>query len=133
MFPTCGRAPGVPPAPGRVRGRGRRGRWRAGLRSSSTPAGGRETRPSHRTGCGAALNNRPSWPPRIDRAELLGALTDAVIIADTAGRILYVNPAADRMLGAAAGELIGRPLVEIIPPRLRPAHLAGWARFVDKG
>jgi sigma-B regulation protein RsbU (phosphoserine phosphatase) len=78
------------------------------------------------------VNGRPSRPPSIDSAALLDALADAVVIADTAGMIVYMNPAADRLLGAPAGDLVGGPLVEIIPHRLRAAHLAGWDRFRHK-
>ncbi|HYH51349.1 MAG TPA: SpoIIE family protein phosphatase [Acidimicrobiia bacterium] len=77
------------------------------------------------------MNSRTP-PPSLDSAALLDALTDAVVIADSAGVIVYVNPAADRLLGAAAGDLVGGPLVEIIPERLRSAHLAGWERYTQK-
>lgn len=41
--------------------------------------------------------------------ETLSLLSDAVVIADGRGRIIYLNPAAERMLGCRAGNLDRRP------------------------
>lgn len=46
-----------------------------------------------------------------DRVEaLLENMTDAVIMADTEGRVLYVNPAAERMFRVTAREVAGQPV-----------------------
>src|SRR5205823_1399541 len=53
--------------------------------------------------------------------------------SDGRGLILYVNRAAERLLGWTARDLVGRPLTTIMPPRLRPAHEAGFRRFLTTG
>ncbi|MGZ3456646.1 MAG: ATP-binding protein, partial [Polyangiales bacterium] len=55
-------------------------------------------------------------------------LVDAVVAA-RGENIVYVNAAAERMLGWPAGELVGRPLTTIVPERLRAVHLAGIGRY----
>jgi PAS domain S-box-containing protein len=64
---------------------------------------------------------------------LLDALADAVVVADRTNRIVYVNPAAEKLLHWPEGELVGRPLTTVIPTRLRDQHHAGFARFVSTG
>jgi PAS domain S-box-containing protein len=76
------------------------------------------------------MSDQVSRAPELDSAALLDALADAVVIADAAGRIAYLNPAATRLLGVAPDDLVGGPLTAIIPERLRPAHHAGWQRFM---
>jgi PAS domain S-box-containing protein len=62
----------------------------------------------------------------------LQAALDAVIMADSAGLIAEFNPAAERLFGYARGEVVGKPLAElIIPPSLRDRHLRSFARFVE--
>ena len=79
------------------------------------------------------MSNPPRQAPALDSGALLEGLADAVVVADTAGAILYANPAAGRLLCVGTDKLIGRPLVDIIPERLRPAHIAGWERFMRTG
>lgn len=56
---------------------------------------------------------------------------DAVLVVDLDNRIRYANPAVSRLLGWRAEELQGELLTTtVIPPRLRAAHTAGFARFV---
>lgn len=66
----------------------------------------------------------------IDSAALLDALVDAVVVASDSGTILYVNPSAERLLGEPSVALVGLPLVEIIPERLRARHAEGFGRYV---
>ena len=47
---------------------------------------------------------------------------DAVIVADREGRITLFNPAAERTFGYPAGEVIGRPLADLMPQALRMAR-----------
>jgi PAS domain S-box-containing protein len=42
-------------------------------------------------------------------------LPDGVLVADSAGGIVLANPAAERILGSSADELVGRLLVEALP------------------
>lgn len=62
---------------------------------------------------------------------VLDELTDAVVVADAEGTIRYVNRATERLLGAGPNELTAVALVELVPDRLRAAHLAGVARFLS--
>jgi PAS domain S-box-containing protein len=65
---------------------------------------------------------------------LLEAALDAIVIIDNEGRILEFNPAAEKTFGYARSEVLGRPLADaIIPPHLRPAHQAGFSRFLSTG
>ncbi len=48
------------------------------------------------------------------RARLLGAVGEAVIATDMAGTITYWNGEAERLYGWAAGEVLGRSLVEVV-------------------
>ncbi len=58
-------------------------------------------------------------------------MPDAVIVVDLENRIRYSNPAVSRLLGWDADEMQGALLTDaVIPPRLRAAHEAGFARFV---
>ena len=55
-------------------------------------------------------------------AWLLGAATDAMLIADPQGRITLANPALERLFGIPVQELLGQPVETLIPPRLRLRH-----------
>ena len=72
-----------------------------------------------------------SDPLAIDTRQLLDGLADAVIVADDTGRIVFVNAPAGDLLGAPRSELVGQPLVTIIPERLRARHLAGFERYLS--
>ena len=64
---------------------------------------------------------------------LLEALPDAVVVADREGRIAYVNPAIQALLGHEPGALLGRPLTVLMPERLRRGHGDGFARYAATG
>ena len=66
-------------------------------------------------------------------AALVESLADAVIVADRAGRIVFWNESASRMLGWSAGEALGQPLDLIVPEKHRPAHNAGYQRVIQQG
>ena len=56
---------------------------------------------------------------------------DAVVVADAGGRITLFNPAAERTFGYEAGEVIGRPIADLMPMALRDVE--GLDRGEDKG
>jgi PAS domain S-box-containing protein len=58
---------------------------------------------------------------------------DAIITIDAAGCVLYANPRAVRMFAASTRDLVGSQVTDLIPERLRDAHRAGLARYVDTG
>src|SRR5579883_2708900 len=41
-------------------------------------------------------------------------VTDGVIVVDAAGRITFLNPSAEAITGAPAGEVIGKPLARAL-------------------
>jgi PAS domain S-box-containing protein len=63
---------------------------------------------------------------------LLETLTDAVIIVDAQGRIVFANPAAEQIFGHAIGEMLGQPLVMLMPERLRQRHLASFHDYLAR-
>ncbi|HEY8301485.1 MAG TPA: PAS domain-containing protein [Jatrophihabitans sp.] len=63
------------------------------------------------------VDSAPSFPP----AQLLAALGQAVIATDLDGRIAYWNPAAERLYGWAAAEVVGRNITEITVPQMSQA------------
>ncbi len=59
---------------------------------------------------------------------------DAVIMMDSSGKAVYWNPAAERMFGYDAEEIVGRDLHSILaPPRHRQEATRGLSRFSDSG
>lgn len=57
----------------------------------------------------------------------------AVIVGDEWNRIVGASAAAAALLGWRPEELGGRRLATVIPPRLRHAHIAGFARHLVTG
>lgn len=64
---------------------------------------------------------------------VMETISDAVITIDEGSTILYVNPAATKIFGYGAGELLGASLTTLMPDYLRRAHEAGLARYVETG
>ncbi len=58
--------------------------------------------------------------------------TAAVVAADDVNRILAASPSALALLGWDE-DLLGRRIVEIVPVRLREAHIAGFTRHLLTG
>jgi sigma-B regulation protein RsbU (phosphoserine phosphatase) len=69
----------------------------------------------------------------VDSQALLEGLADAVVVADTQNRIVYLNASAERLLRWPRDRLIGQPVVTIIPEHLRARHLEGFARYLATG
>lgn len=65
--------------------------------------------------------------------EVLERLPLATLAVDGSGLIALCNAAAGTVLGRAPGDLVGQPLASLMPDRLRAAHLAAFARFVENG
>lgn len=72
-------------------------------------------------------------PFRLFAANIIETTSDAVMSADSAQRITQWSPAAERMFGYTADEMLGRSLSEIVPSRLQRAHDSGFRRFVAGG
>ena len=60
---------------------------------------------------------------------LLGAATDAMLIADASGKIALANPACERLFGLTQEQLLGQPVELLIPARFHHRHSAQRAEF----
>ncbi len=58
---------------------------------------------------------------------------DAVISINAYGNTAYWNRAAETIFGYEAGEMIGKPITEIMPERFRSPHTEGMARATTTG
>jgi PAS domain S-box-containing protein len=69
-----------------------------------------------------------------DLKAVLNAALDCVVMMDHEGRIVGINPAAERTFSITEDEARGREMAEVlIPPTLRDAHRHGLARLLDGG
>src|SRR5205823_6791343 len=64
---------------------------------------------------------------------LVHSATDAIVTADSDGRIVSWNAAAERIFGHPADEVVGRPLSVLVPEPLRADHERGLRRFLSTG
>ena len=64
---------------------------------------------------------------------ILDSANDAIITADTEGRVRLWNPRAEEMFGRTSDEMIGQPLSVIIPGHLRELHDEGLHRVAAGG
>jgi diguanylate cyclase (GGDEF)-like protein/PAS domain S-box-containing protein len=55
--------------------------------------------------------------------KIFEAVPDGLLVADAAGRILYVNGALERLFGYPRGELVGQPVECLTPREIAPAHV----------
>lgn len=60
---------------------------------------------------------------------LLEAAPDAMVLVDHRGCILLINAETERMFGYGRGELLGRPVEELMPARFRGRHATHRAGF----
>jgi PAS domain S-box-containing protein len=58
---------------------------------------------------------------------------NAVVVADTEGRIVSWDAGAERLFGHAAADALGRSLDLIVPPAFRERHWAGFRRAMATG
>ena len=59
--------------------------------------------------------------------------SDAIVSADSAGRIVYFNQPAERIFGYPASEVVGASLTLLMPERYHAAHRSGFTRAVTTG
>lgn len=91
-----------------------------------------------RSGCDGPIV-RTEKCPRLEPEDLgighlFWAMRDAVVVGDVGtGTIVLWNPAAERLFGWSATEVIGTLLERIIPERLRAAHREGLSRYAAEG
>lgn len=70
---------------------------------------------------------------QLDLEMFVRAAGDAIIAAGSDGRIIFWNPAAERIFGFTADEALGRSLDLIIPERFRERHWAGYREVMRSG
>src|SRR5688572_12039874 len=63
---------------------------------------------------------------------IVEAANDAVILADSLGKILSMNPATTRMF-AYGDDLIGQPVSTLVPERHRKAHRDAFLKLNEAG
>jgi PAS domain S-box-containing protein len=69
-----------------------------------------------------------------DLKAVLDAALDCVVMMDHEGRIIGINPAAERVFAIRDEDARGREMAEVlIPPTMRDAHRAGLARLLAGG
>lgn len=64
------------------------------------------------------------------RWHLLESAPDAMVIADSAGKIVFVNSHAARLFGYPPRELLGESLEVLIPEQIRQAHVRDRTEYV---
>ncbi len=65
---------------------------------------------------------------------VLRSALDGIVTIDRHGNVVAFNPAAERIFGHLEAAALGRPMAElIVPPALRSAHHAGFARHLRTG
>ncbi len=62
---------------------------------------------------------------------LFDGVIDAIVTADSKGKILTVNPAAEKIFGYGPGELEGQNVRILVPPELRPNHDSFIRRYLE--
>jgi PAS domain S-box-containing protein len=70
---------------------------------------------------------------KIDFAQLLQVMGDAVIVADPQGNIVFWNAAATRIFGFSEAEAMGQNLTLITPQRLQQRHNDGFEKSMATG
>lgn len=67
-------------------------------------------------------------------AAIIGTVQNAIVAADSEGRIMDFNAAAERIFGYTKEQAMGQPLADLIVPEThREAHRAGILRFAETG
>jgi PAS domain S-box-containing protein len=65
--------------------------------------------------------------------QMLGALfqytSEGIIITDTEGKIVMVNPRAENLFGYAQEELLGKTIEILVPPHLRHRHVNNRSEY----
>jgi PAS domain S-box-containing protein len=74
----------------------------------------------------AAIIPKASAIKRHDQAT---PITDAIVMTDATGRILFVNEQAEALFGYTAHELVGQLLIRFLPEQFRETHDALMARY----
>jgi PAS domain S-box-containing protein len=63
--------------------------------------------------------------------QLTEASQDAIVVGDQLGRITLFNPAAEKLFGYAAAEVVGQPLACLMPAEFGERHEDGFRRYLQ--
>jgi PAS domain S-box-containing protein len=63
-------------------------------------------------------------------AELFDAAPDAIVVVDERGIIEFANRRTEELFGWARADLIGQPIEELVPRRLRGTHVGDRTRYI---
>ncbi|MFQ5705631.1 MAG: PAS domain S-box protein, partial [Gemmatimonadales bacterium] len=74
---------------------------------------------------------RSLWESQAQFKAVAESAPNAIVVADTDGRITFWNLAAQKIFGYTTTEVLGQPLATLIPERLRRSTLHGLARAVS--
>jgi len=73
------------------------------------------------------LSSSQAWAEK-----LIECSPDGIVVTDGDGRVVEVNPQAERMFGFTRAELVGLPIEIVIPERFRSAHITQRKRYADQ-
>jgi two-component system sensor histidine kinase DevS len=65
-------------------------------------------------------------------AGLLDTVPDGVLLIDESGQLLLMNTRIEELFGYTRADLLGRPVEELLPERLRDDHVKHRAEFGDR-
>jgi PAS domain S-box-containing protein len=99
------------------------------------PANSNEGAPfrHHRVEQAPGVPGAPARCPVFTAGPIMQAASEAIICVDDAQRIVMINPAAQRMFGCTAAEVLGQNLARFIPLRHRKAHALHVRQFAQSG
>ncbi|WP_276261506.1 bacterio-opsin activator domain-containing protein [Haloglomus litoreum] len=83
-------------------------------------------------------NREPGVEPAVPEGEsfyrgLVEDAAEAFLTVDQEGTVVHASQAVERILGYEPTALVGRPLPQLVPKRLRARHREGFERYVRGG
>ena len=66
-------------------------------------------------------------------AFMVRGAADAIVAMDVDSRLRALNPAAERLFGGSAAELLGRSLTELMPDEMGQRHRTAMERYLATG
>ncbi|MBT6139087.1 MAG: PAS domain S-box protein [Rhodospirillaceae bacterium] len=67
------------------------------------------------------------------KAAIVEAAQDAIVVIDTDGCVVEFNPTAERIFGHRRADVLGKDMTDLlVPPHLRAAHAAGLTRARER-
>lgn len=73
-----------------------------------------------------------SFTPQIASREIIGAMSDSLILVNKERKVEYANPAALEMFGYSEREIIGKPMEELVS-QAKACTPEGWEKLTAEG